>query len=134
MNESRMNKWMNESRMNKWMVGIGVPRSMNVKWLRMDERMINRLETNQTLDSDPTIDMERRGGRANNIQGWSYMVKPKRRKKIVRLVINLKSSMNMTYSRCAHYTDTFYLIRWFSSCKTICLIKTSNFTIHVTSN
>ena len=35
---------------------------MNVKWFRMDERMINRLETNQTLDSDPTIDMERRGG------------------------------------------------------------------------
>jgi len=34
---------------------------MNVKWFRMDERMINRLETNQTLDSDSTIDMERRG-------------------------------------------------------------------------
>ena len=51
------------------MVGIGVPRSMNVKWLRMDERMINRLETNQTLDSDPTIDMERRRGEGSNIQG-----------------------------------------------------------------
>ena len=84
MNESRMNKWMNESRMNKWMVGIGVPRSMNVKWLRMDERMINRLETNQTLDSDPTIDMERRGGGGENIQGWSNMVRPKRRKTTVR--------------------------------------------------